>query len=152
MTVVSVGREGLVEPDEQDRQAVRRIDAVLRAVPASRPTRLVSPTGESLELPEAAFKVLSQAIHLLAEGHAVAIVPYSKMLTTQETADLLNVSRPHLIKLLEAGQIPFEYVGTHRRIRFDDLMRFRAQRDQERKARLDRITQTSQELGLYDKE
>jgi len=152
MAIASAAGRTIFEPSEQDREAVRRIDVVLRTVPARRLTQLVSPSGETLELPEAAYMVLAQAVHLLAQGQAVAIVPYSKMLTTQEAANLLNVSRPHIIMQLEAGKIPFERVGTHRRIRFDDLMRYRAQRDQERKAGLDRITQVSQELGLYNNE
>ena len=118
---------------------------------AGRAARLIAPTGEQVELPEAVSRVLRQAVHLLAEGQAVSIVPHGKMLTTQQAADLLNMSRPYLIRLLEAGKISFTKVGTHRRIRLDDLMRYRAQRDSERRRKLSEMTQMSQKLGLYGK-
>ena len=70
--------------------------------------------------------------------------------TTQEAADLLNVSRPHLIKLLEEGAINFERVGTHRRIRFEDLMEYKHKRDNERRKALKKLTQMAQEAGLYE--
>jgi excisionase family DNA binding protein len=88
---------------------------------------------------------------LLAQGHAVSIIPHGKLLTTQQAADLLNMSRPYLIRLLETGAIPFARVATHRRVRFDDVMRYRAQRDAERRRKLARLTRMSQTLGLYGK-
>ncbi len=104
-----------------------------------------------MELPEAVYSALHQVVHLLAQGRAVAIIPYSKMLTTQQAAELLNVSRPYLVRLLEAGKIPFQRVGTHRRIRFNDLLQYRTRRDEERRQKLAHVTRLSQRLGLYGK-
>lgn len=77
-------------------------------------------------------------------------MPTNKELTTQEAADLLNVSRPYLIKLLEAGELAFTKVGTHRRIRFSDLMSYKEERDNSRKQGLAELAKLSQELDLYE--
>jgi len=81
----------------------------------------------------------------MAQGNAVTIVPTHAELTTQEAANILNVSRPHLVKLLEEGAIPFSKTGTHRRIRYQDLMAFSKQRTQESKAALDELALQAQE-------
>lgn len=112
--------------------------------------RLVSPEGEEIELPDSVFRFLKELVYHLLRGQAVSVVPVNKEITTQEAADLLNVSRPYLISLLEKGTIPFKMVGTHRRISFEDLMAYKRTRDAERKQGLAELTQLSQELGLYD--
>jgi len=84
----------------------------------------------------------------MAQGNAVTIVPTHAVLTTQEAANLLNVSRPHLVKRLESGDIPFTKTGTHRRIRYQDLMTYREQRMQESTNALDELTAQAQELRM----
>ena len=71
-------------------------------------------------------------------------------LTTQQAADALNVSRPFLVKLLETNAIPFRLVGTHRRVRFEDLMRYKQSIDAKRLEVLKQLTEESEALGLYD--
>ncbi len=105
--------------------------------------RLVSPEGEEIELPESVFRLLHQMVYELAQGNSVTIVPIHKVLTTTEAADLLNVSRQYLVELLDAGAIPFSKVGTHRRIRFGDLMDYKKKRDASRREGLSRLTKTS---------
>ena len=112
--------------------------------------KLVGPQGEEIILPKSIFHVLQRIVYHMMLGRAITIVPINKELTTQEAADILNVSRPYLVKLLEDGQIPFNKVGTHRRIRFSDLMDYKKQRDAERTRGLAELTQMSQEFGLYD--
>jgi excisionase family DNA binding protein len=134
---------------ESEQLVLNRIEGVLEDV--QRVPKLIGPQGEEIELPQSVFRVLRQLVYHLAHGRAVTVVPVNKELTTQEAADMLNVSRPYLIKLLEQGEIPFTKTGTHRRIRFSDLIEYKQRRDAERGRGLAELTQLSQELGLYDK-
>jgi excisionase family DNA binding protein len=138
-------------PAEQERPNIEKVDKFLmQQVEASFP-RLVSSSGEEIELPESVFHLLHQLVHDLAQGNTVMIVPGHRELTTQEAADLLNVSRQYLVEVLKAGDIPFTWVGTHRRIHFDDLMEYKNRRDAERREGLSLLTKKSQQLGLYGK-
>ncbi len=119
-----------------------------KPVDARRHASLHSPDGQELELPTAVYKVLVAAVAAMAQGDAVSIVPVHHELTTQQAADLLNVSRPHLVKLLDAGEIPHHLTGSHRRVVFEDLMRYRAVRDAQRRSALSELTRKSAELGL----
>jgi excisionase family DNA binding protein len=84
-------------------------------------------SGEQVELPHGTYRVLRQVVEAMHQGLAVTVVPQSKTLTTQQTANLLGVRRPTVIQLLE-GKIPFERAGTHRRILLHDLLAYRTQR------------------------
>lgn len=114
--------------------------------------QLVAPDGETIELPDSVYAVLTQVVQAMAQGLAVAVMPLHLELTTQEAADLLNVSRQYLVQLLDQGAIPYTKVGTHRRIRFGDLRAYKEIRDRQRRAGLDRLAQLSQELGMYDED
>jgi excisionase family DNA binding protein len=100
-------------------------------------------------VPRAVVVLVAQISLQLAAGVGVSIVPSHAELTTQEAADLLNVSRPYLIGLLEEDKITYRTVGRHRRIRFEDLMRYKRQNDVDTRAAADELTALSQELGLY---
>ncbi len=104
--------------------------------------------GNNLILPRQALALLRDLLVEMAQGNAVTIVPTHAELTTQEAANLLNVSRPHLVKLLENGDIPFTKAGTHRRIRYQDLMAYREQRELESKSALDELNSQAQELNM----
>ena len=101
-----------------------------------------------VSVPQEAFELFVRLLGEMAKGNAVTIVPVHAELTTQQTAELLNVSRPHLVKLLEDGRIPFRMVGTRRRVRFEDLVRFKQQDDPDREKVLDELTAEAQRLGL----
>jgi excisionase family DNA binding protein len=128
---------------------LRDIGYALDCADGTRPTLIAGPTGEVLELPDPLVRAIRQATALLARERAVMIVGIERDLTTQEAADLLNVSRPYLVQLLESGEIPFGMVGSHRRVRFDDLMAYKHARDTQLREGLRRLTQMSQEFGLY---
>ncbi|WP_324198288.1 excisionase family DNA-binding protein [Nocardia beijingensis] len=88
--------------------------------------------------------ILAQA----AEGRGVTVVPSHAELTTQQAADMLNVSRPYVVTLLETGEIPFRRVGRHRRIRYDDLKQYQRRSEVESRAAMDELAQLGQDLGL----
>ena len=95
--------------------------------------RLAGPDGTSIALPPSVFYVLERAAEVMACGDSITIVPVGRELTTQQAADLLNVSRQHLVRLHDAGRIPFRKTGTHRRVRIEDVLAFREIRDQDRR-------------------
>lgn len=101
-----------------------------------------------LVLPRQAVALLRDLLAEMAQGNAVTVVPTHAELTTQQAADILNVSRPHVVKLLEGGTIPFVRVGTHRRIRYQDLLTYKAQREQESRESLDALTRQAQDLDM----
>ncbi len=111
---------------------------------------LVGTDGERLDLPDAVFRLLKDIVRNMQLGRAIVLIPENQQLTTQRAADLLGVSRPHLIKLLEAGDLHYHKVGSHRRIYLKDLVAYQKRRDFERRAALDRIAKEAFESGLYD--
>jgi excisionase family DNA binding protein len=140
-----------ISADESDRQALAEVDRLLSQ--AGNGLLLANEDNErTVQLPDVAIRVLRDAIHHLARGRSVTLVPVNETLTTQEAADILNVSRPYIVKLLEQGEIPFQRLTTHRRIKIDDLLAYKRRRDDERRRHLAELAQMSDELGLYDVE
>jgi excisionase family DNA binding protein len=109
---------------------------------------LCTPDGKRITLPSSVYQVLMKVLTEMSQGNAVAVVPVHHELTTQEAADLLNVSRPFLVKLLEEGHIPFRKTGTHRRVLFQDLMEYRRRRDAQRAAALEELAAEDARLGI----
>ncbi len=105
-------------------------------------------TDEQVELPAAAVRLLVELLAAMAEGKAVTLIPIHAELTTQQAADLLGVSRPFLIKQLEDDVIPYRRVGTHRRVLFSDLMKYKHEIDEKRINALDELTQQAQESDM----
>jgi excisionase family DNA binding protein len=99
-----------------------------------------------IELPSSIGEVVLEVLAHIARGEMVTVVPYGSVLTTQQAADLLNVSRPFLTKLLEAGEIDFHKVGSHRRIRAEELLRYKDRRDSERSDALRDLQRLGQEF------
>ena len=114
------------------------------------PGLLLGPDGEQVPLPAEVYRVLRQVVDVMREGKATLVAPQGTLLTTQEAADFLGISRPTLVKLLEDGAIPFEKPNRHRRVRLQDLIDFRARQRADRRAALDQMTEEASELGLYD--
>lgn len=140
-----------LDPDEADLQEraaalVRRLR--LRRVEDGTPPRLVTSDGEELDVPPALFGLLVAVAEELARGNGVSVLPLHRQLTTTEAAQLLNVSRPHVITLLERGELPFEKVGSHRRVRLADVLAYRQAQDQCRRDALDDMVRQGEDLSL----
>lgn len=144
---------GLQEPvfaSEGETPTLKRLERILNS--KIEQAKLVGVDGEEIILPDSVYSVLRQVIELMVSGRAAFLVPLEHELTTQEAAEILNISRPYLVKLLEQGAIAYRMVGSHRRIRFEDLIAYKEQRDDGRRANMRKLTQLSEELGLYDEE
>ena len=108
---------------------------------------------EPIELPAGAVALLMEVLEAMAAGRGVTIIPQSAELSTAQAAEVLNVSRPFLIKLLEQEEIPHRKVGRHRRVLMEDVMNYKAAIDAEREAVLDRLAAEAQEQGMgYDRQ
>lgn len=134
---------------EQANEALR----LLARVRGKKPRVLrVQPEGDAREVsvtvPREAFELFLEVLGQMANGNAVTIVPIHAELTTQQAADLMNVSRPFLIGLLDDEQIPFRLVGTHRRIKVADLLAFKEADDRRRKEALDELAAEAQKHQL----
>lgn len=111
--------------------------------------QLSAPNEEPIKLPHSLYEAFKLSAQILARGDMVSIVPVHKLLTTQEAAQLLNVSREHVRQLIRDSKLPHVDVGRHHRVRFADLMAFRANRDAERRRALDAMTDLGVEADGY---
>lgn len=102
--------------------------------PAGERPRLVGPTGVTVELPHELYDLLAEVVRQLRDGNGITVISHAAELTTVQAADMLNMSRPHLIKLIEAGDIPFHKIGTHRRLRLTDVLAYQEQTSAHRHA------------------
>ena len=129
-------------------QSSQKLAALFAKKKENEPVTIHIADGEGICLPFGAIQLLIGLLSEMASGNAVTLIPIHKFLTTQEAADLLNVSRPYLIKLIEKGEIPFEKVGTHRRIKAEDLFKYRSDLSEDKNAALDELSQQAQDLDL----
>jgi excisionase family DNA binding protein len=125
---------------------------VLAALSTSRAhaASLIGPDGERLDVPPEVFEILREVVEALAQGLAITIAPHQKILSTSEAADILGVSRPTLVRLLEAGEIPFEQPGRHRRVRLADVLAYHERSRRHRGAGLDQMVADAEDAGLYE--
>jgi len=143
-------------PPEQ-RTAVAALSRALESMahqPRKRAPKcqLLGPKGESIPLPESVFYVLERVAEVMARGDSITVVPVGREVTTQQAADLLNVSRQYLVRLLDEGRIPFRKTGKHRRLRIEDVLSFKETRDKDRRAGLRELSRMTEEFGGYNSE
>ena len=133
---------------EQETEAIKRLQQILSIESAQ--VKLVASNGEEILIPESVYNLLGQIVRAMASGQAVSIVTHNRELTVHQAADLLNVSRSFIVKLLDEGAIPYIEVGSRRRILFQDLMTYKQQRKVQRRQLLDELIEMTEEAGLYE--
>lgn len=106
------------------------------------------PGKQTVKIPASAVQMLIHILEEMARGNAVTLIPVRTELTTQKAADMLHISRPSLIQLLDEGKIEFRRVGTHRRVRFEGLMAYKRRADSDRRAALAALAAYDQEIAL----
>ena len=145
---------GPVAPDDESiavaAEALPRVQEYLRKHPHGAATVRVidDEDGGQLVVPRGAIELLARVLAHMANGHAVSVVPAHAELTTQQAADLLNVSRPYLIGLLEAGEIEYRRVGTHRRVLAGSVLAYKHEDDLRRRTAADELAQMAQDMDL----
>ncbi|MBR9920024.1 MAG: helix-turn-helix domain-containing protein [Bacteroidetes bacterium] len=141
-------------PSKQEQEialeSYRALSESLERLKTDSPEIEIEETQEKVVVPLRALKLLAKILKATSEGKPLSIVPYATEMTTQAAAELLGCSRPHLVKLLEEGEIPFTKVGKHRRVKFEDVINFKEGKRAEREELLREIMQGDEEIGLYD--
>ncbi|MFN0107183.1 MAG: excisionase family DNA-binding protein [Bryobacteraceae bacterium] len=112
--------------------------------------KLMGPKGEKATLPAPLYSLLQDIVNALADGRSLVVVPEEKQLTTQRAGELLGMSRPYIVRLLDAGEMPYLLVGKHRRISLRDVLAYAKRRAEARKAALDKMARDAYQAGLYD--
>lgn len=141
------------KPSKKDQQiaiqSYQTLEAALRRISSQDPEVEIEieETRERIRIPIQALKLLSKILHATAQGKPISIVPLAMEVTTQSAADYLGCSRPHLVKLLEEGVIPFTRVGRHRRVKFEDLQNYK--KAMQRKLLIEMMKQ-DEEYNMYD--
>ncbi|MFF2330131.1 MULTISPECIES: helix-turn-helix domain-containing protein [unclassified Streptomyces] len=135
----------------EHRAEIAELCAFLDRTPqAEEPALLRGPDGTSRSLPPEVYEALMVVVRALSEGKAVTVAPVNTTLTTQEAADLLGVSRPTFVKILDEGALPFSRPGRHRRVLLADVLDYREKRRTQRRRGLDELVELTEESGLYD--
>lgn len=140
-----------VVPNSSEADLARASSRLLATCIGHGPTariRVIDGDNEVVEVPVSALRMLVDILANMAEGNAVSIMPIHAVLTTQEAADFLSVSRPYLVGVLERGELAHHKAGTHRRIYFRDLLAYRTQRMGQSQAALDALAAQAQKLGM----
>jgi excisionase family DNA binding protein len=141
-------------PSEEDialaRESGRALSTVLQTRAETQQIDFHDDKGavRAVRIPTSALRLLLEVLTEIGQGNAVSIIPIHAELTTQEAADVLNVSRPFLVQLLEKGDMPFHKIGTHRRVRYQDVIAYKKRIDADRRKALDELAAQGQELGM----
>lgn len=124
--------------------------SVIEQLNSEQPEIEIEETSEKIKIPLSALKLLGDILKAMGQGKLISLVPIATEVTTQAAAEIIGCSRPHLVKLLENGTIAFTKVGKHRRIKFDDIMKYKKQMKELQKQNIIDIMNLDEETGLYD--
>jgi len=138
------------EEQELAMQSYDALASVLEQLKSENPEIEIEETEEKIKIPLRVLKLLAKILKVTSQGNPISIVPIATEMTTQAAAEFLSCSRPHLVKLLEEGKIPFTKVGKHRRVKFEDIVAYKEEMKSNQEQLLMDIMKSDEELGLYD--
>lgn len=147
--VATLEQHTVLPPDDGGAE-IQRLASALAEGPAEVQATLIGPDGAALALPAELYHVLADVASALSQGLAVTIAPQHAVLTTQQAAEMLNISRPTLVKLLEDGEIAYEQRGRHRHVRLGDVVEYQQRSRRERRDKLTELTRTAEQDGTAD--
>jgi excisionase family DNA binding protein len=146
--------EATKKPSKQEQKVAMEsysaLAAVIEQIHSEETEIEIEETKDKIIIPSRALKLLGDILKAMSEGKPISIVPIATEVTTQKAAEILGCSRPHLVKLIEEGAIPFVKVGKHRRLKFEDVIAYKTKMKREQKQHLIDIMNFDDELGLYD--
>lgn len=151
----TVEQPPIATPTPSESDALKELDCALESTLQAQqsgntsPPALIGPDGAQVPIPLSAYRALHEIVHHMAQGNSITLVPRPTELTTQQAAEILNISRPFLIRLLDGEEIPYRMAGTHRRIKLEDVLEYRERRSGKRRSAIERLAEKSQELGIY---
>ena len=144
----------LKKPTKEEQQAaLESFDALaasLEKLKNSNPEIEIEETHEKIRIPITALKLLVKILQEISKGNPISIVPIATEITTQAAAEMIGCSRPHVVRLLEEGVLPYTKVGKHRRIKFEDVATHKEQMKVNQKRSIQRLMELDEETGLYD--
>ena len=124
--------------------------ATIEALKVNNPSVEIDETGEKVQIPLKALQLLADVLKVMSEGKPFTLMPVATEVTTQAAAEIIGCSRPHLVKLLEEGQIPFTKIGKHRRVKYTDVIAYKKRMKDNQADILKQMMNEDEELGLYD--
>ena len=138
--------------DEQKQadSSYKSFSELLSEITSDFPEIEVQETGKRIKIPLSALKLMNEILKAMSKGQPISIVPIAAEVTTQKAAEILGCSRPHVVKLLEEGKLPYTKVGKHRRVKFEALQSYKQKMKAEQKQRLIKMMEADEEAGLYD--
>lgn len=126
------------------------LEAVLEGLQTENPEIEIEETREKIKIPLNALKLLAKILKVTSQGKPISVVPIATEMTTQAAAEFLGCSRPHLVKLLEEGEIPYTKVGKHRRVKLEDVDFYKKKMKANQKTQIIEIMRADEEAGMYD--
>lgn len=142
------------KPSKEDQviaiESYNALAATLEELKSKNPEIEIEETKEKIKIPLEALKLLAKILKAMSQGKPISIVPIATEMTTQAAAEFLGCSRPHVVKLLEYGEIEFTKVGRHRRVKYEDLSKYKSKIKAQQREKLIEIMKSDEESGLYD--